>query len=612
MSKASRMITCLVAAAVAVAGLTNPAAAAPRPAAPSRPGPLTVAAVTQDGAVVDFGRSTGVGRVSYRIRADGKTVHRSRRTSRVRVPLRCGRTYYVTAVAVDGRGRRSTPSPGAKLRTPACLDRTRPSTPARLTPAARTSTTVSLTWPAAKDKVGVTGYLVYRDGVLLGGATGRSYVARNLRPSTAYSFSVRARDRAGNRSKPVVLRASTTAPPQATGDVRAYVLTSDDDSFADAQQHYEQLDRVFPTFFTMTAAGDVIGTGRPTLTTWFQDRGVLVLPRFHTEDTAAIEALVTDPVARSYGARQIAAVVAAGGYDGANLDLEMTMPPTGTGGLTQAQRWDRLRYGYTVFVEEVAALVHAGGGLVSVAVSPNWCTRTDPATREVLYCTDSASTSTRRGRAYLFDYARLGEVVDELWVMAWGLHWATSDSGPVADVRWLEAVTDYYADLFEDRPDLRAKLTLGTNLYAMDWSEYVLRADRISWPGTAFPAAPTCADSARAARARTSYDGLPGEGVLVIDWICITRYAATWEHRDVDPTKFTAQAFDEASAENVLTAPDPVRPGAQRVLWYVDVRTIKRRAALAAAEGWRFGFWRLGREDQDIWAIDALQDGSLS
>lgn len=589
-----------------------PAAAAARPAAPSRPGPLTVSSVAQDSAVVAFGRSAGTDKVRYRIQANGRTVATTRRTSRVAVPLRCGRTYFVTAVAVDVRGRRSTPSPGANLRTRACTDRTAPAAPAALSATARTSSTITLAWPRATDKVGVTGYLVYRDGVVLGGATDRSYVARSLRPSTSYTFSVRARDKAGNLSRAVTLTTATARPVQSTGDVRSYVLTSDDGSFADAQAHYQQLDRVFPTFFDLSAAGDVTGTGRPTLTTWFQERGVLVLPRFHTEDPTAIERIVTDPETRTHAAEEIAAVVAAGGYDGANLDLEMNMPAAGTATLTKNQRWDALRAGYSDFVDEVAALVHADAGLLSVAVSPNWCTRTEASTREVVYCSDSASTSTRRTRAYLFDYERLAAAADELWVMSWGLHWSTSDSGPVADLRWLAAVTAFYDDLFADQPAAIGKLTLGTNLYAMDWSEYLLRTDRISWPGTAFPAAPTCADSTRAARARTSYEGTPGSGTLVIDWICITRFADTWEHSQVDPSEFTTQAYDAASAENVLTAPDPSYPGAQRVLWYVDRQTIAARSALAASEGWRLGFWRMGREDQTIWTLPALTDGSLS
>lgn len=585
-----------------------PAEAARTPA-PTRPGPLTVATVTQQGAVVDFGRSRGAGRLTYRIKAGGKTVATTRRTSRVAVPLACGRTYRVTAVAVDRRGRRSAASPGARLRTPACLDRTAPTAPAQLTATSRTGSEVTLAWPAARDQVGVTGYLVYRDGTVLGGSSTRSYVARNLRPSTSYTFAVRARDRAGNLSRPVTLRTATGRPAQATGDVRAYVLTSDGESFTDAQRHYRQLDRVFPTFFEVSRAGDVTGTGRPALTTWFRDRGVKVLPRFHSEDPGAIEALVADPAARAHGAATIAAIVRDGGYDGASLDLEMNMPATGVGDLTKMQRWQRLRDGYSAFVEEITELVHADGGLVSVAVSPNWCTRTDPQTRAVLYCTDSASASTVRPRAYLFDYARLGAVVDELWVMSWGLHWSTSESGPVADARWLAAVTDYFHDLLEDRPDVTAELTLGTNLYAMDWSETVVRTDRIAWPGTPFPTAPACPVPSRTARARTSYEGTPGAGTLVVEWVCLSRAATTREYDGVLAVlgQFTSHVFDTDSAENVMTAADPSVPGAQRVLWYVDDRTIQRRAALAADRGWNLGFWRLGREDQTIWNLAELQ-----
>ena len=610
----SKAMTLLVSLVVALGvGVAVPAhAGAGRAAAPSRPGALSVAMVAQDSAVVNFGRSSGSGRVSYRVVANGRTVTKTRKTSRVTVPLRCGRTYTVKAVAVDGRGRRSVPSPSAKLRTRACLDTVAPTAPASLGAVGRTDTSVTLAWPAASDAVGVTGYLVHRDGTVLGGATGLTYDVRNLRPDTAYTFTVRARDKAGNLSAPVELRTRTAPPVASTGDVRSYVLATDDGSYADAQRHYRQLGRVFPTFFDLTAGGDVVGTSQPAMTTWFQDREVEVLPRFHTEDPAVIEAIVTDPVRRSRAAQQIAAVVAAGGYDGANLDFEMVMPSAGARGLTKDQRWDSLRNGYSDLVDEVATRVHAGGGLVSVAVSPNWCSGSDPATRATVYCTDSSSTSTKRPRAYLFDYERLAASADELWVMAWGLHWASSESGPVADVRWLAAVTDYYDDLFADEPALVAKLTLGTNLYAMDWSEYVLRTDRIGWPGTAFPVAPSCPGTTRVARPRTSYEGTPGAGTLVIDWVCITRYADTWEYSQIDPAQFTAQVFDEESGENVLTAPDASVAGAQRVLWYVDDRTIERRAALAASAGWRIGFWRLGREDQDIWGLSALNDGSLS
>lgn len=75
-----------------------------------------------------------------------------------------------------------------------------PSIPANLTSPAKTSTSVQLSWTASTDNVGVTGYEVYRNGVLNQTVTSNSATISGLTPATAYSFYVRARDGAGNRS----------------------------------------------------------------------------------------------------------------------------------------------------------------------------------------------------------------------------------------------------------------------------------------------------------------------------------------------------------------------------------------------------------------------------
>ncbi|WP_043433567.1 fibronectin type III domain-containing protein, partial [Cystobacter fuscus] len=63
-----------------------------------------------------------------------------------------------------------------------------------------TSTSVTLSWSASSDNVGVTGYDVYRNGSLAGSSTSTSYTVGGLSASTAYSFSVKAKDAAGNVS----------------------------------------------------------------------------------------------------------------------------------------------------------------------------------------------------------------------------------------------------------------------------------------------------------------------------------------------------------------------------------------------------------------------------
>lgn len=95
--------------------------------------------------------------------------------------------------------------------TPSAADTTPPSTPAGLTVSGTTSTSVSLGWTASTDNVGVTGYEIFRAGVTspVATATGTTGTVSGLTPNTAYSFTVKARDAAGNRS-------AASAPVSAT------------------------------------------------------------------------------------------------------------------------------------------------------------------------------------------------------------------------------------------------------------------------------------------------------------------------------------------------------------------------------------------------------------
>jgi cellulose 1,4-beta-cellobiosidase len=91
-------------------------------------------------------------------------------------------------------------------------DTTAPTAPSGVTVSATTSSSVSLTWTASTDNVGVTGYDVYRGGALAGTATTTSFTDTGLTASTAYSYTVKARDAAGNVS---AASAAVTATTQA-------------------------------------------------------------------------------------------------------------------------------------------------------------------------------------------------------------------------------------------------------------------------------------------------------------------------------------------------------------------------------------------------------------
>jgi poly(hydroxyalkanoate) depolymerase family esterase len=96
-----------------------------------------------------------------------------------------------------------------------------PSTPANLISPSRTSNSVSLSWSASTDNVGVTGYEILRAPGTSGGsfaqiatATSTSLVDNGLTPNTPYHYQVRARDAAGNVSAVSNTLAVTT---QSTG-----------------------------------------------------------------------------------------------------------------------------------------------------------------------------------------------------------------------------------------------------------------------------------------------------------------------------------------------------------------------------------------------------------
>ena len=85
---------------------------------------------------------------------------------------------------------------------PGSTDHTAPTTPGK--PAAVTAfpTVADLSWPASTDGTAVTGYSVYRDGTLVSASAGTGVRLSGLTAGARYSFTVTARDAAGNESAP--------------------------------------------------------------------------------------------------------------------------------------------------------------------------------------------------------------------------------------------------------------------------------------------------------------------------------------------------------------------------------------------------------------------------
>ncbi|WP_035091903.1 fibronectin type III domain-containing protein, partial [Aquimarina macrocephali] len=80
------------------------------------------------------------------------------------------------------------------------------------------ATTVDLSWTASTDNVGVTEYEIFQGGSSIGTSTTTSFSVTGLTASTAYSFTVKAKDAAGNVSaNSNVANVTTTATPGCAG-----------------------------------------------------------------------------------------------------------------------------------------------------------------------------------------------------------------------------------------------------------------------------------------------------------------------------------------------------------------------------------------------------------
>jgi chitodextrinase len=109
-----------------------------------------------------------------------------------------------------------------------------PSIPDGLTAAAISAAQVDLSWNAAADNVGVSGYTIYRDGVELTSVTGTTltYSDTNTEPATSYTYTVDAFDLAGNHSAQSSA-ANITTPDQPPSVPSGLIATAVSDTQVD-------------------------------------------------------------------------------------------------------------------------------------------------------------------------------------------------------------------------------------------------------------------------------------------------------------------------------------------------------------------------------------------
>jgi spore germination protein YaaH len=168
----------------------------------------------------------------------------------------------------------------------------------------------------------------------------------------------------------------------------------------------------------------------------------------------------------------------------------------------------------------------------------------------------AASYNQLTGRAGFYDYRGLSAVADQVVVMAWGKYWATSGPGGLDPMPWFDAILSYVATM--PKP---AKFTIAMTMYGIDWP---------SGGGPAHPGTP-------------------------LEWTLVQELIAKYGARPV---------LDPATDDRHFAYTDAA--GIHHDVWYSNRRTVGDRILHARRLHLGIAFWRLGREDPDIWTRSGI------
>ena len=199
-----------------VTGSTTPCATPSDTQAPTPPAGLAVTAASATSISVSWTRSSdNVGVAGYGVYRNGSSIDSSSATSYTFSNLACGSGFTFAIDAYDAAGNRSArASVGGQ--TSACAapaDTQPPTTPGTLVVTSKTASSISVSWAAATDNVGVAGYGAYRNGAAVGSTQAASYTYPALACGSDFTLAVDAYDAAGNRSSRASIAASTSPCP---------------------------------------------------------------------------------------------------------------------------------------------------------------------------------------------------------------------------------------------------------------------------------------------------------------------------------------------------------------------------------------------------------------
>jgi len=172
--------------------------------APTAPTNLAVTGTTSNTVSLSWTAATdNIAVTSYEIYMNGvlKTSVSSSNLTTIITGLSASTTYSFYVIAKDAAVNSSPASNTVNgTTTMAIPDTQNPTAPTSLAVTGSSSSTVSLSWVAGTDNVGITSYDVYVNGNFKTTVSGTTAIVNGLAPTTTYSFYVVAKDATGNSS----------------------------------------------------------------------------------------------------------------------------------------------------------------------------------------------------------------------------------------------------------------------------------------------------------------------------------------------------------------------------------------------------------------------------
>jgi chitodextrinase len=191
---------------------------------PSAPSNLKASNLTTMSVTLSWSASTdNVGVVAYDVYSGTTLVTSVQWTMATVQDLVSGTTYTFTVRSRDAAGNLSAASQPITVMNGCCGTPNQPSVPTNVAYSKVTYTSLTLSWTASTDEIGIEWYEVFDVGVMIGSSKSTQYDVTGLLPGTSHTFTVRAvstRSMNSDASSPVTVRTLSITVPSAPANVR--------------------------------------------------------------------------------------------------------------------------------------------------------------------------------------------------------------------------------------------------------------------------------------------------------------------------------------------------------------------------------------------------------